>query len=59
VYASYYLRLDSESIFYQRQAYDMFAFFGDLGGFAEILIIFGTLATAFFTEKMFFGDMIG
>jgi len=37
----------------------MFAFFGDLGGFAEILIIFGTLATAFFTEKMFFGDMIG
>ena len=58
-YLNIYFRADNDLRIYKREGYDLLGYLGDLGGFLDVLIIFGHLMTYMIAGKLFKAALMG
>ena len=58
-YFGIYIRASDESRLYTREGYDLLSYLGDLGGLFDVLTVFGSTLTGFFSLKLFHAALIG
>ena len=58
-YLNIYFRADNDFRIYKREGYDLLGYLGDLGGFLDVLLVFGHLMTYLIAGKLFKAALMG